>query len=74
MKSMVENQVKTSDEKAYMIRNLIQIENPTNFFELIKKTRTTVGFTADGLVINDKIDISPHQYILYRCEYISQAE
>lgn len=58
----MDDQGKTSDQKAYMIRNLIQIEDPTEFFELIKKTGSTVRFTADGLNVNDKIDISPRAY------------
>ena len=62
MKSMVENQGKTSDQKAYMIRNLIQIEDRTEFFELIKKTGSTVGFTADGLNVNDWIGIPSRAY------------
>ncbi|CAM4827068.1 unnamed protein product [Rotaria magnacalcarata] len=52
----------TSDQKAYMIRNLNKIENPTEFFELIRKTRSTVTCTADGLTVNNMIDISPLSY------------
>ncbi|UJR11289.1 hypothetical protein I4U23_015470 [Adineta vaga] len=52
----------TSDKKAYMIRNLNKIENRTEFFELIGKTKSSVVCTADGLAINDKIDIAPEAY------------
>ncbi|CAF1263281.1 unnamed protein product [Didymodactylos carnosus] len=52
----------TSDKKAYMIRNLNKIENRTEFFELIGKTISSVTCTADGLAINDKIDIAPEAY------------
>ena len=56
------NDHKTSDEKAYFIRNVNKIENPTEFFELIGKTSSTIRCTADGIAINDKIDISPESY------------
>jgi Skp family chaperone for outer membrane proteins len=52
----------TSDEKAYMIRNLNKIENRTEFFELIGKTKSSVTCTADGLAINNMIDIAPEAY------------
>lgn len=53
----------SSDERAYLIRNLNQIEDRTEFFELIQKTNSTVKCTADGLTINDKIDqLSPQAY------------
>ncbi|CAF1330200.1 unnamed protein product [Adineta steineri] len=52
----------TSDKKAYMIRNLNKIENHTEFFELIGKTKSSVICTADGLAINDKIDIAREAY------------
>uniref|UniRef100_A0AC35FYC6 DUF4781 domain-containing protein n=1 Tax=Panagrolaimus sp. PS1159 TaxID=55785 RepID=A0AC35FYC6_9BILA len=51
-----------SNEKAYMIRNLNQIENKNEFFELINKTGSVVECTADGLIINHKIDIHPSAY------------
>lgn len=53
---------KSSDEKAYFIRNLNKIENPTEFFELIGKTSSSVVCTADGLSINNNIVISPLAY------------
>ena len=62
MEKMLKDNHKTSDEKAYFIRNVNQIENPTEFFELIGKTKSSVKCTADGLNINDKIDISPLAY------------
>ena len=62
MAEMSTNQATTSDDKAYMIRNLNRIKDPTEFFELIKKTGSTVGFKADGLTVNDKIDIPPEAY------------
>ncbi len=52
----------TSDEKAYLIRNVNKIENPTEFFELISKTSSTVICTADGLVVNHNIELSPLAY------------
>ena len=52
----------SSDEKAYLIRNLNQIEDRTEFFELIKKTGSEVKCTADGLSIDDKHPISPRSY------------
>lgn len=61
MKKMV-GQNETSDEKAYMIRNVNQIKNPTEFFELASKTATDVKFTADGMVFNGNIQMSPLMY------------
>ena len=58
MKDMLDKH-KSSDEKAYFIRNLNKIENPTEFFELIGKTSSSVLCTADGLLINNNIVISP---------------
>ncbi|CAF4106818.1 unnamed protein product, partial [Adineta steineri] len=52
----------TSDKKVCMIRNLNKIENHTEFFELIGKTKSSVICTADGLAINDKIDIAREAY------------
>lgn len=62
MSKMSKGQAMASDQKAYMIRNLNRIKDPTEFFELIKKTKSDVRFTADGLAVNDKIDISPAAY------------
>ncbi|CAF4413521.1 unnamed protein product, partial [Adineta steineri] len=45
-----------------MIRNLTKIENHTALFELIGKTKSSVICTADGLAINDKIDIAREAY------------
>jgi hypothetical protein len=53
---------KTSDEKAYFIRNVTKINNPSEFFELIGKTGSTVKCTSDGMAINHNIDISPLAY------------
>lgn len=61
MKKMVD-QNETSDKKAYMIRNVNQIKNPTEFFELAGKTASDVKFTADGMVFNGNIEISPKMY------------
>ena len=52
----------SSDQKAYMIRNLNKIENPSEFFELIKKTGSDVTCTADGIVVNNAIDIASEAY------------
>ena len=52
----------TSDQKAYTIRNLNKIENPSEFFELINKTGSDVTCTADGIVVNNAIDIASEAY------------
>uniref|UniRef100_A0A914Y6M5 DUF4781 domain-containing protein n=1 Tax=Panagrolaimus superbus TaxID=310955 RepID=A0A914Y6M5_9BILA len=52
----------TSDEKAYMIRNLNQIENKNEFFELINRNGSFVRCTADGLNIDHEIDLHPKAY------------
>lgn len=49
-------------QKIFLIRNLKKLHNPTEFFELIKKTGSTVVCTADGMAINNQIDILPEAY------------
>jgi hypothetical protein len=44
------------------ICNVIQIKDPIEFFELIVETNSTIKCTADGLTINNNIDISPLAY------------
>jgi hypothetical protein len=53
---------KSSDEKAYFIRNVQKIDDPSEFFELIHKTGSTVICTADGIAVNGNIDMSPLNY------------
>jgi hypothetical protein len=51
-----------SDKKAYFIRSVNKIENHSEFFELVYQTKSNVVCTADGLVINNNIEISPLAY------------
>ncbi|KAE9548231.1 hypothetical protein FO519_008556, partial [Halicephalobus sp. NKZ332] len=46
------SEYKTMDEKAYFIRNVRQVDDPTMFFEAISKSEATVRCTADGLVVS----------------------
>ncbi|KAE9547847.1 hypothetical protein FO519_008941, partial [Halicephalobus sp. NKZ332] len=60
------NEYKELDEKICFIKNIRQIKKRNTFFELIKKTRATVHFVDDGMVISSgklsEIKLHPKAY------------
>ncbi|KAE9548611.1 hypothetical protein FO519_008177 [Halicephalobus sp. NKZ332] len=57
---------KNVDEKTYFIRNLVQMKDPNEFFEIVGSTKVIVRCTADGLVVSEgkisAITIDPKAY------------
>ena len=62
----IANELNTSEEKKYFIRNIREIDDPTTFFEILSRTGAIISFVCDGIVVSpgktSEIKLHPKAY------------